>query len=160
MADLQTPTACPAGDSGSSDPISAHVPVAENPTDVTAPPAPSSGRTAEPASEHVVQDRSVAYTGPLSRYDICARLMMPPEDAIPEGSEDRANFETVAEILTKGAFALKFGRSGKPQTRFVRVGDELSSIMWLSKRKRLADSTSTFTPFRAWVRKERERERE
>ena len=40
-----------------------------------------------------------------------------------------------------GAYLLKFGRSGRPQKRFVRVTDEGDALYWVSRRKKRADST-------------------
>ena len=46
----------------------------------------------------------------------------------------------VAEVQ-RGSFLLKFGRSGRPQKRFVRVTDEGDALYWVSRRKKRADST-------------------
>jgi hypothetical protein len=46
----------------------------------------------------------------------------------------------VAEVQA-GAYLLKFGRSGKPHKRYFRVNDDGDALFWLSRRKRLADTT-------------------
>lgn len=56
----------------------------------------------------------------------------------------------VAEVQ-RGAHLLKFGRSGRPQKRFVRVTDEGDALYWVSQRKKRADSTREFARA-GWLR--------
>ena len=77
----------------------------------------------------------------LSRYDLAARLMMDPaatDDVLrlPPEAVDAA-----VRATQRGAYLLKFGRSGRPQKRFVRVTDEGDALYWVSRRKKRADST-------------------
>lgn len=80
---------------------------------------------------------------PLSRYDIASRLMI--DAPAPDGTRwSVMELEAAIRALQRGAYVLKFGRSGQPQKRFVRVTEDGDAVYWLSRRKKLADSTIHF----------------
>ena len=87
---------------------------------------------------------------PPSRFVAAARLMnaAAAEEVLrlPAQVVDAA----VAEVQ-RGAHLLKFGRSGRPQKRFVRVTDEGDALYWVSQRKKRADSTREFARA-GWLR--------
>lgn len=47
--------------------------------------------------------------------------------------------------LCAGTHILKFGRSGKPHRRFLRVTEDLDAVYYMSRRKKLAESTIALT---------------
>ena len=106
--------------------------------------AVAAAATTEPRST-AASARTDAYTAaaaasnPLSRYEVCARLMM---DQPPELSRDAGELDAIVVRLQRGAHLLKFSKGSKPQRRFVCVTEGGESLCWLSRRKRLADSTS------------------
>lgn len=86
---------------------------------------------------------SQAALPPLSRYDIASRLMI--DAPAPDGTRwSVMELEAAIRALQRGSYVLKFGRSGQPQKRFVRVTDDGDAVYWLSRRKKLADSTIHF----------------
>lgn len=78
---------------------------------------------------------------PLSRRQVCSRLMI---DAPPDTRRTAMEIEAAVASLQRGTYVLKFGRSGQPQKRFVRVNEDGDSVYWLSRRKKLSDSTIHF----------------
>ncbi len=75
---------------------------------------------------------------PLSRYELCSRLMV--DD--PLVHRGQAALTRAMRRVQEGEYILKFGRSGKPHKRFVSVNADADGIAWLSHRKKIADSTS------------------
>ena len=57
-------------------------------------------------------------------------------------SRPTAELDAAIATTQRGATVLKFGRSGRPQQRLVKVSAAGDSICWLSRRKKQADSTS------------------
>ena len=75
-----------------------------------------------------------------SRYE--SRLMVPDPTVLRRST---AELEAAVSEVQRGSTILKFGRSGKPCKRFVRVTDAGDGIYWESRRKRLDDSTIMFS---------------
>jgi hypothetical protein len=84
----------------------------------------------------------VSLSGALSRYALCARLLLDERDSVLQRRPEEVSSAVAA--CKAGAWVLKFGRSGKPHRRFLRATDDGEAVYYVSARKKLADATVPF----------------
>ena len=75
--------------------------------------------------------------GLADRGDLTGRLLLD----LDLSRRSTAELDAAISATQTGAVVLKFGRSGRPQKRFVRVSAAGDAIAWASKRKKAADCT-------------------
>lgn len=93
------------------------------------------------ASTNLGQQRDNAV---LSRYGLCARLMLDPSTAEELFRRPASEVHSAIQALQTGAEVTKCGRKGRLQTRFLRVNDDGTGLFWVSRKKSLAESTIVF----------------
>jgi len=93
----------------------------------------------------IAVDRHQEHISVLSRYGLCARLMLDPSTAEELFRRPASEVHAAIQVLQRGAEVTKCGRQGRLQTRFLRVNDEGTGLFWISRKKSLADSTILFS---------------
>lgn len=89
--------------------------------------------------------RVFAPVAALSRYGLCARLMLDPSTAEELFRRPAWEVHAAIQTLQSGTEVTKCGRKGRLQTRFIRVNDDGTGLFWVSKKKSLAESTILFS---------------
>jgi len=80
----------------------------------------------------------------LSRYGLCARLMLDPATAEALFRRPAWEVHSALQALQAGAEVMKCGRKGRLQARFIRINDEGTGLFWQSRKKSVAESTIYF----------------